>query len=108
MMEVRWLLTTHLYPYSMLSPHPPQIQADFRSLGRPAPLQPQLASWPSLQPLETLWTTPALATAWAKAASLDAGSERGEKGCWGRRVPTQNGEKSSLITKLITLKDLEI
>ena len=95
-MEVRWLLTTHLYPYSMLSPHPPQIQADFRSLGRPAPLQPQLASWPSLQPLETLWTTPALATAWAKAASLEAGNkERSEvrEETEGRRVRAENGEK---------------
>ena len=34
----------HLYPYSMLSPHPPQIHADLRSFGLLAPLQPQLAS----------------------------------------------------------------
>ena len=67
---------TYLYPYSILSPQPPQIQADFRSFGLLAPLQPQLASWPSLQPRETLWTTPALATAWAKAASLDAANKR--------------------------------
>ena len=36
--------STHLYPYSMLSPQPPQIQADLRSLGLLAPEQPQLAS----------------------------------------------------------------
>ena len=65
----------------MLSPQPPQIQADFRSFGLPAPLQPQLASWPSLQPRDTLWTTPALATAWAKAASFEAGKqEKSESG----------------------------
>ena len=56
----------------MLSPQPPQIQADLRSCGLLAPLQPQLASCPSLQPRDTLCTTPALATAWAKAASLEA------------------------------------
>ena len=66
---------THLYPYSMLSPQPPQIQADLRSLGLLAPEQPQLASWPSLQPRDTECTTPALATAWAKAASLEAETE---------------------------------
>ena len=66
---------THLYPYSMLSPQPPQIQADLRSLGLFAAEQPQLASWPSLQPRDTECTTPALATAWAKAASLEAETE---------------------------------
>ena len=66
---------THLYPYSMLSPQPPQIQADLRSLGLLAPEQPQLASWPSRQPRDTECTTPALATAWAKAASFEAETE---------------------------------
>ena len=68
-------LSTHLYPYSMLSPQPPQIQADLRSLGLLAPEQPQLASWPSRQPRDTECTTPALATAWAKAASFEAETE---------------------------------
>ena len=66
------VILTHLYPYWMLSPQPPQIQACLRSEGRLALLQPQLSSWPSLQPRDTLCTTPALATAWANAASLDA------------------------------------
>lgn len=55
----------------MLSPHPPQIHSFFRSPGLFAFEHPQLASCPSRHPRETLCTTPALATAWAKAASLE-------------------------------------
>ena len=56
----------------MLSPHPPQIHSRLRSLGLLAFAHPQEASWPSRQPLEMLCTTPAEATALAKAASLEA------------------------------------
>ena len=58
----------------MLSPHPPQIHSFLRSLGRLASEHPQEASWPSRHPREMLWTTPAEATALAKAASFEAES----------------------------------
>ena len=59
----------------MLSPHPPQIHSFLRSPGLFAFEHPQLASCPSRHPRETLCTTPALATAWANAASLEAEKE---------------------------------
>lgn len=62
-------LSENLYPYSMLSPHPPQIQSRCKFFGLAARLQPQLDNWPSLQALAIAWTTPADATECAKAAS---------------------------------------
>lgn len=63
----------------MLSPHPPQIHSFLRSLGLLFSEQPQEASWPSRQPLEMLCTTPAEATALAKAASLEGMDKMGPK-----------------------------
>lgn len=60
---------TYLYPYSMLSPQPPQIHSWLRFLGRRAREQPQDESWPSRQAREIEWTTPAAAIEWANAAS---------------------------------------
>ena len=59
----------YLYPYSMLSPHPPQIHSWLRLLGRRAREQPHDDSWPSRQAREIECTTPAAAIEWAKAAS---------------------------------------
>ena len=53
----------------MLSPHPPQIHSFLRSLGLLDSEHPQEANWPSRQPRDILCTTPAEATALAKAAS---------------------------------------
>ena len=64
----QWLVS-YLYPYSMLSPHPPQIHSWLRFLGRRAREQPQDESWPSRQAREIEWTTPAAAIEWANAAS---------------------------------------
>ena len=76
---LRWFLSlsrvstkylANLYPYSILSPHPPQIQSRAMSLGRPALLHPHLLSSPSRHDRLTEWMTPAEDTAWVKAASL--------------------------------------
>ena len=64
----QWLVS-YLYPYSMLSPQPPQIHSWLRFLGRRAREQPQDESWPSRQAREIEWTTPAAAIEWANAAS---------------------------------------
>lgn len=60
----------NLYPYSILSPHPPQIKSLFKSFGLMALLQPQLANSPSRHDLLIECTTPAADMAWVKAASL--------------------------------------
>ncbi len=62
----------NLYPYSTLSPHPPQIQSRWSCLGRPLLEQPHVESWPSRQARLILCTTPAVDTACVKAASLEA------------------------------------
>lgn len=85
----RWFLSlsrvstkylANLYPYSMLSPHPPQIQSRAISLGRLALLHPHLLSSPSLHERLTECMTPADDTAWVKAASLLA--EKKMEGVW--------------------------
>ena len=45
---------------------------DFHDFGLLASAHPQEANWPSRQPREMLCTTPAEATALAKAASFEA------------------------------------
>ena len=62
-------MSSYLYPYSMLSPHPPQIHSLLRLLGRLAREQPHDDSWPSRHAREMEWTTPAAAMEWANAAS---------------------------------------
>ena len=67
----------NLYPYSMLSPQPPQIQSLWRSLGRRARLQPHLLSSALPQDRLMACTTPAADTACVKAASrLAVGVDR--------------------------------
>lgn len=63
------LWEAYLYPYSTLSPQPPQIHSLLRSLGRRAGEQLQVVSCPSRHARDTLYTTPAEAMAWANAAS---------------------------------------
>lgn len=63
------LCNTYLYPYSKLSPQPPQIQSFCRSLGRPAREQLHEDSWPSLQLRDTAYATPAAVIALTKADS---------------------------------------
>lgn len=67
-------VATYLYPYSRLSPHPPQSHSFFRSFGLFVLPQEQVDKRPSLQALDTEYETPAEAKAWAKAASLLPGT----------------------------------
>ena len=60
----------NLYPYSLLSPQPPQIQSRCRILGLDLREQPHVESCPSRQARATECTTPAEEIACVKAASL--------------------------------------
>ncbi len=56
--------------------YPPSKLGKLPIRGRPSSLWLLFGKKAHLQPLETLWTTPALATAWANAASFDAENKR--------------------------------
>ena len=72
---VRSQNATYLYPYSRLSPQPPQIQSRWRSRGRPVREHPQELSCPSRHDRDMACTTPAAPMACAKAASRLAETE---------------------------------
>lgn len=59
-----------MYPYSRLSPQPPQIHSRLRSLGLPLLEHPQEDSWPSRQARPSEYTTPAAVIACTNAVSL--------------------------------------
>jgi len=60
---------TYLYPYSMLSPQPPQTQSLLRSFGLPDLEQLHVFRRPSLQARAMACVTPAALIAWTNAAS---------------------------------------
>ena len=64
--------SANLYPYSLLSPQPPQIQSLWSCLGLGFLEHPHDVSSPSLHDLATACTTPAALIACVNAASRDA------------------------------------
>ena len=84
----------YLYPYSMLSPQPPQIHSWLSVLGRWALEQPHDDSWPSRQARDTEWTTPAAAMACAKPASRLPWKKKNQSGDRNKQTNKQTKEQT--------------